>query len=171
MRPLRAHGAKQGKRKNNEETSNRTTEGKKYAADIPTNIQKTPYWEPKWLPKSIPGPFVSLLAPGFAQDRPQDASKSALGASGGQQQTLDAPKAAPRQFPNHFLPLSKAMGVSRTAPLHFGSLFLKIAAGASAGCKNRGVQGFRGHSWGWGEKLKLLQQQASLLFKASLREA
>ena len=56
-------------------------------------------------------------------------------------------------------------------PLHFGSLFLKIAAGASAGCKNRGVQGFRGHSWGWGEKLKLLQQQASLLFKASLREA
>ena len=62
-------------------------------------------------------------------------------------------------------------GSRRVLPLHFGSLFLKIAAGASAGCKNRGVQGFRGHSWGWGEKLKLLQQQASLLFKASLREA
>ena len=34
---------------------------------------------------------------------------------------------------------------------------------------SRGAPG--GHSWGWGEKLKLLQQQASLLFKASLREA
>ena len=50
----------------------------------------------KWLPKSIPGPIVSLLAPGFAQGRPQDASKSALGSlRGGRNKALDAPKGAP----------------------------------------------------------------------------
>ena len=51
-----------------------TTQEKTHAADTPQIIQKTTFW---YLPKSIPGPFVSLLAPGFAQDRPQDASKSA----------------------------------------------------------------------------------------------
>ena len=80
----------------------------------------------------------------------------------------------PKEISQSFFAPFKAdppRGGDRVPHLHFGSLFLKIAAGASAGCKNRGVQGFRGHSWGWGEKLKLLQQQASLLFKASLREA
>ena len=125
--------------------------------------------EAKWLPKSTPG----------ASFAPLGASAGALGGLGslrGRKKTLDAPKSAPRKFPSHFLPPSKPTptprgGARRVPHLHFGSLFLEIAAGASAGCKNRGVQGLGGHSWGWGEKLKLLQQQASLLFKASLREA
>ena len=177
MRPLRAHGAKQGKRKKNDEQSSPKTQEKTHAADTPKIIQKMPFWEPKWLPKSIPGPFVSLLAPGFAQDRPQDASKSALGSlRGAKKKHWTRPRAPQANFPTICCPSQNrtptpAWGARRVLPLHFGSLFLKIAAGASAGCKNPGVQGFRGHSWGWGEKLKLLQQQASLLFKASLREA
>ena len=83
-------------------------------------------------------------------------------ASGGEKKTLVTSKSGLGKFSSHFF--------ATAAHLGFGAFFLKIA-GASAGCKNRGVQGFRGHSWGWGEKLKLLQQQASLLFKASLRDA
>ena len=94
---------------------------------------------------------------------------------GDKKRTWDAPKDAPSEFPSNVLPLLKPNHhhhhPPRVLPLHFAPFFLKIAAGASAGCKNRGVQGLMGHSWGWGEKLKLLQQQASLLFKASLREA
>ena len=83
--------------------------------------------------------------------------------------SMAAPGGAQVKIRRSVLPPSKP--TRRSAPLGFRAFLLEIAAGASAGCKNRGVQGFRGHSWGWGEKLKLLQQQASLLFKASLREA
>jgi hypothetical protein len=108
---------------------------------------------------------------------PKTRPRALLGASGGRKKKhWTRPRAPQANFPTIFCPSQNRTpprqgGARRVLPLHFGSLFLKIAAGASAGCKNRGVQGFRGHSWGWGEKLKLLQQQASLLFKASLREA
>ena len=99
---MRAHGAKQGKRKNNEEKLSPKTQEKTHAADTPQIIQNIPFWEPKWLPKSIPGPFVSLLAPGFAQDRPQDASKSALGSFRGAannfRRTQSRPKTISQQF-------------------------------------------------------------------------
>ncbi len=98
VRPLRAHGAKQGKRKNNDENSSPKTQEKTHAADTPKITPKTQFWEPKCLPNSTPGPFVSLLAPGFAQDRPQDASKSALGSLRGAKKTLDAAKAAPKKL-------------------------------------------------------------------------
>ena len=134
------------------------------------NLQTSSFLEPKCLPKSTQGGLFSSL----------EASWRALGALVGAFDAFERPKSAPRtarhNFPAIFCPPQNRHptprgGGHRVLPLHFGSLFLKIAAGASAGCKNRGVQGFRGHSWGWGEKLKLLQQQASLLFKASLREA
>ena len=95
---------------------------------------------------------------------------------------LGAPKIGPEGGPKtnkkleqiscSFLPPLKTdnpprwRGARGSAHLGFGAFFLEIAAGASAGCKIRGSRVSGGHSWGWGEKLKLLQQQASLLFKA-----
>ena len=133
-------------------------------------IQKSSFLEPKCLPTSPPGVSFSSL----------DASWRALGALVGAFDAFERPKSAPRaarnNYPAIFAPLKTdpppgEEGARRFPHLHFGSLFLKIVAGAVAGCTNRGIQDFRGHSWGWGEKLKLLLQQASLLFKASLREA
>ena len=131
----------------------------------------------KRLPKPIPEASGKAFGTFCATARPQDASKSALGGLRGRKKNLwTRPRAPQENFRTVFCPPQNRQpprggGAPRTAPLGFGAFFLKNAAGASAGCKNQGVQGFRGHSWGWGEKLKLLQQQASLLFKASLREA
>ena len=108
---------------------------------------------------------------------PKTCPRALLRASGDEKKNVGRAQKRPKEISQPFFaPLKtdtppREGGGHRAPHLHVGSLFLKIAAGASAGCKNRGVQGFRGHSWGWGEKLKLLQQQASLLFKASLREA
>ena len=38
---------------------------------------------------------------------PKTRPRALLGASGGRKKTLDAPKGAPSEFPNHFLPFSK----------------------------------------------------------------
>ena len=135
--------------------------------------------------------FLELFRPKFHQKKNAIGTKSAQKATkininrlrsapgrlpGRKKKLWNFPKGLRENFLVIFCPSQKRTppyggGFPRVLPLHFGSLFLNIAAGASARCKNRGVQGFRGHSWGWGEKLKLLQQQASLLFKASLREA
>ena len=90
-------------------------------------------------------------------------------ASGGENKKLwTRPKAPQEYFRIVFCPPqnrhpTREGGARHVPHLHFGSLFLKIAAGASAGCKNRGVQGLSATLRGWGEKLKLLQQQASLV--------
>ena len=144
MRPLRAHGAKQRKRKKNDETSSPKTQEKTHAADTPEIIQQMPFWEPKWLPKSIPGPFVSLLAPGFLQDRPQDASKSALGSlRGATKKHWTRPRAPQANFPTIFCRSQNRTppvrgGARGAAPLVFLAFFLKIAVFVWEGCKNRG---------------------------------
>ena len=159
MRPLRAHNAKQGKRKKNEETSSPKTQEQMHAADTPNISHKMPFGERKWLPKSIPGPFVSLWAPGFLQDRPQDASKSALGSVRGAKKTLDAPKGAPSEFPNHFLPFSKPNpppsggGTPCSAPA-FWLPFLENRCWRLGGGQKSRVQGLRGHSPGLGGEAK-----------------
>lgn len=160
MRPLRAHGAKQGKRKKNKENPSPKTQEKTHAADTPNIFQNTSFWEQKWLPKSIPGPFVSLLAPGFAQDRPQDASKSALGSlRGAKKITLDAPKGARNEFPNHFLPFSKpnphpVWGAAACSAPAFWHPFLENRCWRLGGVQKSRVQGLRGHSPGLGGEAK-----------------
>ena len=54
-------------------------------------------------PKSVPRPFVSLLAPGFAQDRPQDASKKRSWEPPGSEKKLGARPGPPQDnFPAIF---------------------------------------------------------------------
>ena len=167
--------------------------GRSFLAHFPKNAKTLDF---EYLPSGNHG-FVGSGGAFLELSRPKFHPKNAIGTKSAQKATkinINRLRSAPGRLPGRkkklwnfpkglrenflviFCPSQKRTppdggGSHCVLPLHFGSLFLNIAAGASAGCKNRGVQGFRGHSWGWGEKLKLLQQQASLLFKASFREA
>ena len=160
MRPLRAHGANQGKRKKNEEKWNPTTQEKTHAADTPQIIQQMPFREPKRLPKSIPGPFVSLLAPGFLQDRPQDASKSALGSLRGAKKNIGRAQGRPKRISQPFFAVLKTeppprggVGTPRSAPCIF-IMFLENRCFRVGRVQKSRVQGLRGHSPGLGGEAK-----------------
>ena len=107
----------------------------------------------------------SLLAAGSAPR----ASQNRLRRPPGPKKKLCTRPGAPQgNFPAIFCPPQNRHptpegGARGVLPLHSGSLFLKNAAGASAGCKNRVSRVSGGHSWGWGEKLKLLQTTSRLV--------
>ena len=73
----------------------------------PKSHNKHHFGGPKWLPKSVPGLFVSLLAPSFAQDRPQDASKSALGSLRGARQNFRRAQSRRKTISQPFLAVLK----------------------------------------------------------------
>ena len=122
-------------------------------------MQQIPFGEPKWLPKSIPGPFVSLLAPGFLQDRPQDASKSALGSLRGAKKNIGRAQGRPKRISQPFFALLKTEppptwgGAARSAPCVF-SIFLENRCFRVGGVQKSRVQGLRGHSPGLGGEAK-----------------
>ena len=100
---------------------------------------------------------------------PKTRPRALLGASGGRQKNIGRAQGRPKRISQPFFAVLKTEppprqgGVPGVLHLHFGSLFLNIAAGASAGCKNRGSRVSGGHSRGRGEKLKLLQTASKLV--------
>ena len=117
-----------------------TTQEKTHAADTPNIIPK----------------------PSFLVSRkidPKTRPRALLGASGGRNKTLDAPKAAPRQFPSHFLPPSKPTptrtwgGAGNCAPVCWLP-FLENRCWRLGGVQKSRVQGLRGHSPGLGGEAK-----------------
>ena len=82
-----------------------------------TEDERTTFLEPKWLPKSIPRPFVSLLAPGFAQDRPQDASKNALASLRRRKNNFGCARGRPKVISQIFWAPLKTYGVFYTSIL------------------------------------------------------
>ena len=90
---------------------------------------------------------------------PKTRPRALLGASGGRKQTLDAPKGAPSEFPNHFLPFSKPNphpvrgAAGNCAPCVF-SIFLENRCFRVGGVQKSRVQGLRGHSPGLGGEAK-----------------
>ena len=142
------------------------------------NIKKTSKKHRKILQNGSPEGVLRGPGGSWPQVRRQEPPKISFGGFRAPQKIVGGRPGGPkRKFGDRFHPPSKPTphpaggGARGSAPLGFGAFLLEIAAGASAGCKNRGSRVSGGHSWGRGEKLKLLQQQASLLFKASLREA
>ena len=109
---------------------------------------------------------------------PKTRPRALLQSSGDGQKKLDTPKRAPRKFPSHFGHPSKHTPPPRWGAVGGGSPFsapafwlpfLENRCWRLGGVQKSRSPGLQGPLLG--EKLKLLQQQASLLFKASLREA
>ena len=119
----------------------------------------------KWLQNC----FRQQVRPKTALKRLYNRSQIALGSLRAPKKIVGGrPGGAKRKFGDRFHPPSKPTppprgGEDRSAHLGFGAFFFEIAAAASAGCKNRGSRVSGGHSWGWGEKLKLLQTTSKLV--------
>ena len=130
--------ASQIKRKPNQKTTKN-----EHTSNTPkhqTNIKQQSKNHPKWLPRGGVEGSGGLLAAGSA---PRASQNQLRRLSGPQKNCGRAPGGAKRKFGDRFHPPSKPTpprrgGARGSAHLGFGAFFLKIAAGASAGCKNRG---------------------------------
>jgi hypothetical protein len=121
-------------------------------------------------PKIDPGGLRKRLGGLLRNSSAKGASKIALGSLRGRKQNFGRARGRPpKMYGSFFAPLKtdnhpRWGGGGAVVPhLGFGACLLEIAAGASAGCKNRGSGASGGHSWGRGEKLKLLQTTSKLV--------
>ena len=110
-------------------------------------------------PKIDPGTLCFALGARFpARSTPRRVQERSWEPPGGEK-TLDAPKGAPNEFPNHFLPFSKPNphpvwgAAANCAPCIF-SIFLENRCFRVGGVQKSRVQGLRGHSPGLGGEAK-----------------
>ena len=114
----------------------------------------------KMAPKIDPGTLCFALGARFpARSTPRRVQERSWEPPGGEKKTLDAPKGAPSEFPNHFLPFSKPNphpvrgGAGNCAPCIF-SIVLENRCFRVGGVQKSRVQGLRGHSPGLGGEAK-----------------
>ena len=116
-------------------------------------------------------------APSAQQLGPKTRPRALLKASGGRKKNFGRARGRPKKISEAFFaPLKtdnhpEGGGRPELRPLVLEHFSCKTLLAPRRGANIEGPGFLGGHSWGWGETLKLLQQQASLLFKASLREA
>ena len=133
---------------------------KKRTPRTPPKSYKKCHLGAKMAPKIDPGTLCFGLGAQFlARSTPRRVQERSWEPPGGEKKTWDAPKGAPSEFPNHFLPFSKPNppprggGAACSAPA-FWHPFLENRCFRVGGVQKSRVQGLRGHSPGLGGEAK-----------------